>query len=171
MKENVEKVLSKEDAPADLKAVLKEAMSHWDNSKTEEAVKAQSAAKVVIEKYAKECGCDTIKKIKELEDYFTDKSVWIIGGDGWANDIGYGGIDHVLAQGQNVNILVLDTEVYSNTGGQASKSTPTGAVAKFATANLQEEYGIDEHVIRICLCSISCLGCRQSSNSKSIPGS
>ena len=133
LKENVEKVLSKEDAPADLKAVLTEAMSHWDNSKTEEAVAAQNAAKVVIEKYAKECGCDTIKKIKELEDYFTDKSVWIIGGDGWANDIGYGGIDHVLAQGQNVNILVLDTEVYSNTGGQASKSTPTGAVAKFAT--------------------------------------
>ncbi len=133
LKENVEKVLSKEDAPADLKAALTEAMSHWDNSKTEEAVAAQNAAKVVIDKYAKECGCDTIKKIKELEDYFTDKSVWIIGGDGWANDIGYGGIDHVLAQGQNVNILVLDTEVYSNTGGQASKSTPTGAVAKFAT--------------------------------------
>ena len=133
LKENVEKVLSKEDAPADLKSALTEAMSHWDNSKTEEAVKAQNAAKAVIDKYAKECGCDTIKKIKELEDYFTDKSVWIIGGDGWANDIGYGGIDHVLAQGQNVNILVLDTEVYSNTGGQASKSTPTGAVAKFAT--------------------------------------
>ena len=133
LKENVEKVLSKEDAPADLKSALTEAMSHWDNSKTEEAVKAQNAAKAVIDKYAKECGCDTIKKIQELEDYFTDKSVWIIGGDGWANDIGYGGIDHVLAQGQNVNILVLDTEVYSNTGGQASKSTPTGAVAKFAT--------------------------------------
>jgi len=133
LKENVEKVLNKEDAPSDLKAALTEAMSHWDNSKTEEAVKAQNAAKAVIDKYAKECGCDTIKKIQELEDYFTDKSVWIIGGDGWANDIGYGGIDHVLAQGQNVNILVLDTEVYSNTGGQASKSTPTGAVAKFAT--------------------------------------
>ena len=67
-----------------------------------------------------------------LSDYFCDKSVWIVGGDGWANDIGYGGIDHVLAQGKNVNILVLDTEVYSNTGGQASKSTPTAAVAKFA---------------------------------------
>ena len=133
LKENVEKVLTKEDAPADLKAALTEAMAHWDNSKTPEAVEAQNKAKVVIAKYVKECGCDTIKKINELSDYFTDKSVWIIGGDGWANDIGYGGIDHVLAQGQNVNILVLDTEVYSNTGGQASKSTPTGAVAKFAT--------------------------------------
>jgi hypothetical protein len=60
------------------------------------------------------------------------KSVWIIGGDGWAYDIGYGGLDHVLASGRNVNVLVLDTEVYSNTGGQASKSTPRGAVAKFA---------------------------------------
>ena len=60
------------------------------------------------------------------------KSVWGIGGDGWAYDIGYGGLDHVLASGQNVNLLVLDTEVYSNTGGQASKSTPLGAVAKFA---------------------------------------
>ena len=60
------------------------------------------------------------------------KSVWILGGDGWAYDIGYGGLDHVLASGRNVNILVLDTEVYSNTGGQMSKSTPRGAVAKFA---------------------------------------
>ena len=133
LREKVEEVLAKEDAPADLKEAFNTCLSHWDNSKTEEAVKAQNAAKVLIDKYAKECGCDTIKKIKELEDYFTDKSIWIIGGDGWANDIGYGGIDHVLAQNKNVNILVLDTEVYSNTGGQASKSTPTGAVAKFAT--------------------------------------
>ena len=73
------------------------------------------------------------KHLSEIADYLIKKSVWIIGGDGWANDIGYGGIDHVLAQNKNVNILVLDTEVYSNTGGQASKSTPTGAVAKFAT--------------------------------------
>jgi pyruvate-ferredoxin/flavodoxin oxidoreductase len=67
-----------------------------------------------------------------LADYLCKKSVWIIGGDGWAYDIGYGGLDHVLASGRNVNILVLDTEVYSNTGGQTSKSTPLGAVAKFS---------------------------------------
>ncbi len=67
-----------------------------------------------------------------MADTLVKKSVWIIGGDGWAYDIGYGGLDHVLASGRNVNILVLDTEVYSNTGGQASKSTPRGAVAKFA---------------------------------------
>jgi pyruvate-ferredoxin/flavodoxin oxidoreductase len=67
-----------------------------------------------------------------LSDTLVKKSVWIVGGDGWAYDIGYGGLDHVLASGQNVNILVLDTEVYSNTGGQSSKATPLGAVAKFA---------------------------------------
>ena len=78
---------------------------------------------------------ETIKQnILNLKDSFINQSVWIIGGDGWAYDIGYGGLDHVLASGQNVNILVLDTEVYSNTGGQASKSTPTGAVAKFAAS-------------------------------------
>jgi len=68
-----------------------------------------------------------------VADALVKKSVWIVGGDGWAYDIGYGGLDHVLASGQDVNILVLDTEVYSNTGGQASKSTPLGAVAKFAS--------------------------------------
>ena len=67
-----------------------------------------------------------------MADSLVKKSVWIVGGDGWAYDIGYGGLDHVLASGRNVNILVLDTEVYSNTGGQMSKSTPRGAVAKFA---------------------------------------
>ena len=132
LKTYVEKVLACEEAPADLKEALEGAMAHFDNSKTEEAVAAQNKAKEVLAKYADK-DCADLAKVRELQDYFTDKSVWIIGGDGWANDIGYGGIDHVLAQGQNVNILVLDTEVYSNTGGQASKSTPTGAVAKFAT--------------------------------------
>ena len=73
-----------------------------------------------------------LKHLQSLADYLVKKSVWIMGGDGWAYDIGYGGLDHVLASGKNVNILVLDTEVYSNTGGQMSKSTPRGAVAKFA---------------------------------------
>ncbi len=75
---------------------------------------------------------NTLNEILKLKDHIIKKSVWSIGGDGWAYDIGYGGLDHVLAQGHDVNILVLDTEVYSNTGGQASKATPTGAVAKFA---------------------------------------
>jgi pyruvate-ferredoxin/flavodoxin oxidoreductase len=73
------------------------------------------------------------RRLSQLADYLVKKSVWIVGGDGWAYDIGYGGLDHVLASGRKVNILVLDTEVYSNTGGQASKSTPLAAAAKFAT--------------------------------------
>ena len=136
LKTYVEKVVANEKTPADLKEALEGAMAYFDNSKSEEAVAAQEAAKKVLAKYA-DVECPDLAKVRELQDYFTDKSVWIIGGDGWANDIGYGGIDHVLAQNKNVNILVLDTEVYSNTGGQASKSTPTGAVAKFATGGKQ----------------------------------
>ena len=132
LKEYCEKILANEKAPQDAKAAIEKALSFWDNSKSEEAIAAQNEAKAIIAKYASQCGCEVIRKVNELSDYFCDKSVWIIGGDGWANDIGYGGIDHVVASGKNVNILVLDTEVYSNTGGQASKSTPTAAVAKFA---------------------------------------
>lgn len=77
---------------------------------------------------------ELLSNIKKAEDCLVKKSIWVFGGDGWAYDIGYGGLDHVLAMGEDVNVLVLDTEVYSNTGGQASKSTPTGSVAKFAAA-------------------------------------
>lgn len=76
----------------------------------------------------------TSKRLLDVADYLVEKSVWIVGGDGWAYDIGFGGVDHVLASGRNVNIMVLDTEVYSNTGGQSSKSTPIGAIAKFAAS-------------------------------------
>ncbi|MGN0382851.1 MAG: pyruvate:ferredoxin (flavodoxin) oxidoreductase [Eubacterium sp.] len=78
------------------------------------------------------CGCDKAKEILAEKDFLSKKSQWILGGDGWAYDIGFGGLDHVIASGQDVNILVFDTEVYSNTGGQSSKSTPTGAIAQFA---------------------------------------
>ena len=74
------------------------------------------------------------KHLNELADYLIKKSVWILGGDGWAYDIGFGGLDHAIASGKNINILVMDTGVYSNTGGQQSKATPMGASAKFATA-------------------------------------
>jgi len=74
------------------------------------------------------------KKLLQLTEYLRKKSVWILGGDGWAYDIGYGGVDHVLASGENINIMVLDTEIYSNTGGQMSKATPLGASAKFAVS-------------------------------------
>jgi len=81
-------------------------------------------------------GIDSLqaRRLERLAEYLVRKSVWIVGGDGWAYDIGYGGLDHVLAMGRDVNILVLDTEVYSNTGGQASKATPLGASARFAMA-------------------------------------
>ncbi|MCD8014367.1 MAG: pyruvate:ferredoxin (flavodoxin) oxidoreductase [Lachnospiraceae bacterium] len=80
------------------------------------------------------CGCDDCQEVLKGKDYLAKKSQWIFGGDGWAYDIGFGGVDHVLASGQDINIMVFDTEVYSNTGGQSSKSTPTGAVAQFAAA-------------------------------------
>ena len=133
LKSFVEKVIENDKTPADLKEALEGAMAHFDNSKTEEAIAAQTKAKEVLAKYA-DVECPDLAKVRELQDYFTDKSVWIIGGDGWANDIGYGGIDHVLAQNKNVNILVLDTEVYSNTGGQSSKSSQAASIAKFTAS-------------------------------------
>ena len=80
------------------------------------------------------CGCEDAKDILAYKDYLSKKSMWVFGGDGWAYDIGFSGLDHVIASGENVNIFVFDTEVYSNTGGQSSKSTPTGAIAQFAAA-------------------------------------
>jgi pyruvate-ferredoxin/flavodoxin oxidoreductase len=77
-------------------------------------------------------GNPLLSEIAAMDDLFTKKSVWAFGGDGWAYDIGYGGLDHVIASGEDINLLVMDTEVYSNTGGQSSKATPTGAIAKFA---------------------------------------
>jgi len=102
------------------------------DQKTEQGIFAQrQRVKLLKEKLA---AVDTpeARDLLTLADALVKKSVWIVGGDGWAYDIGYGGLDHVIASGRNVNILVLDTEVYSNTGGQASKATPRGAVAKFA---------------------------------------
>jgi pyruvate-ferredoxin/flavodoxin oxidoreductase len=100
-----------------------------------EAGIAEQRARVAALKQAL-AGIDTTeaRRLERLADYLVRKSVWIVGGDGWAYDIGYGGLDHVLAMGRDVNILVLDTEVYSNTGGQQSKATPMGASAKFAMA-------------------------------------
>jgi pyruvate-ferredoxin/flavodoxin oxidoreductase len=126
---------------ADLTAALNKAVEICiDNELGDEAVVAQNAVKMLLPGALAEASAEAapvVRKIIELQDYFVDKSVWIFGGDGWAYDIGYGGLDHVVASGKNVNILVVDTEVYSNTGGQASKSTPIGAVAKFATNGMR----------------------------------
>ena len=110
------------------------AFSEWLANK-DDAEKSKIASAKVLEAIENETACpEIIDSIKKNADCLVKKSVWIFGGDGWAYDIGYGGVDHVLAMGEDVNILVLDTEVYSNTGGQASKSTPTGSIAKFAAS-------------------------------------
>ncbi len=133
-KELIAKIVANPEAPADVKALLQEASDAADAQKTDEDIKAQRARVAKIKEIAEKCDCPTCKKLATIADFLVRRSVWILGGDGWAYDIGYGGLDHVLATGRNVKILVLDTEVYSNTGGQASKSTPIGAVAKFAAA-------------------------------------
>jgi pyruvate-ferredoxin/flavodoxin oxidoreductase len=105
------------------------------NQKDEAGIYDQRARVATLKQELGKLGADAdAKNLLTVADMLAKKSVWIVGGDGWAYDIGYGGLDHVIASGRNVNILVLDTEVYSNTGGQCSKSTPTGAVAKFAAA-------------------------------------
>lgn len=102
--------------------------------KTESQLNFQRARVEKLKEKLKTLDTIEAKRLLSLADHLVRRSIWIIGGDGWAYDIGYGGLDHVLASGRNVNIMVMDTEVYSNTGGQASKSTPAGATAKFATA-------------------------------------
>ncbi|MBN1182725.1 MAG: pyruvate:ferredoxin (flavodoxin) oxidoreductase [Bacteroidales bacterium] len=111
---------------------LEAAYSEWIEGK-DDAAKSEAATAKLLPLLEKDKS-ETAKEILQLRQYLVKKSVWIFGGDGWAYDIGYGGLDHVLASGEDINVLVLDTEVYSNTGGQASKSTPIGAVAKFAAS-------------------------------------
>ena len=115
----------------ELGSELVDAIVHADQS-TEAGIDEQRSRVAEIKKKLANSKEPRAKELISVADSLVKKSVWIMGGDGWAYDIGYGGLDHVLASGRNVNVLVLDTEVYSNTGGQASKSTPRGAVAKFA---------------------------------------
>jgi pyruvate-ferredoxin/flavodoxin oxidoreductase len=103
-----------------------------NTQKSEADIWEQRERVVALKQKLQELNSPDAKQLLSLADYLVKKSVWILGGDGWAYDIGYGGLDHVLASGHNVNVLVMDTEVYSNTGGQSSKATPRGAVAKFA---------------------------------------
>ncbi len=110
---------------------LVDALLNADQSTEEGILKQRGRVQLLQERLAKDTS-PAAKELSSIADVFVKKSVWIVGGDGWAYDIGYGGLDHVLASGRNVNVLVLDTEVYSNTGGQMSKSTPRGAVARFA---------------------------------------
>ncbi|MGM0588390.1 MAG: pyruvate:ferredoxin (flavodoxin) oxidoreductase [Bacteroidota bacterium] len=116
---------------------LRDAILNADQS-TEPGIYEQRERVAKLKEMLKKSDQSEAKSLMSLADYLVRKSVWIFGGDGWAYDIGYGGLDHVLASGRDVNILVLDTEVYSNTGGQRSKATPLGAVAKFAAAGKRE---------------------------------
>ncbi len=126
LKAKVEALMEK--AGDDVKAAAQE----WLDTYSVGAANGAATDKLVAALEA--CGCEACKEILKDKDFLAKKSQWIFGGDGWAYDIGFGGVDHVLASGQDVNVMVFDTEVYSNTGGQSSKATPTGAIAQFAAA-------------------------------------
>jgi len=119
-----------------LKEAIGYALANWDSVESETKANAEKIRTMLPAAIEKACeGCaKLLRRVDELKDYFVQKSIWAIGGDGWAYDIGYGGLDHVMASNQRIKVFVLDTEVYSNTGGQASKSTPMGSIARFAEA-------------------------------------
>ena len=126
LKAKVEDVMNSEKAPEEVKAACKEYLDTFDCGATN-----GTATEKLVEAI-KDADCDVCRDIVKNKDFLAKKSQWIFGGDGWAYDIGFGGVDHVLASGKDINVMVFDTEVYSNTGGQSSKSTKTGAVAQFA---------------------------------------
>ena len=132
MRETVASLMSKGLTCECCSEEMKSLYSKWLENRNDYAVTRDVADQLVPLMEA--CGCDTCKALLELKNFIPARSQWIFGGDGASYDIGYGGLDHVLASGENVNILVLDTEVYSNTGGQSSKATPAGAIAKFAAS-------------------------------------
>ena len=122
------KALAEKAEKEDVKAAIKDYLDTLEDGN------ANTPATEKLIAALENCGCDDAKAILAQKDYLRKKSQWIFGGDGWAYDIGFGGLDHVIASGEDVNIFVFDTEVYSNTGGQSSKATPTGAIAQFAAA-------------------------------------
>ncbi len=128
LKSYIETLVAGDNTPADIKVAAEKYLETYDDGKTNTAATAE------LVKALEGCECEMAKKILAEKDYLSKKSVWIFGGDGWAYDIGFGGLDHVIASGEDVNIMVFDTEVYSNTGGQASKASNIGQVAQFAAA-------------------------------------
>ena len=131
IEELLKDAIAADETPADFKAAAQEWLEGKDDA---DASKAAAGKLVPMIEAGKAAGCPACAKLSELAHYLVKRSQWIIGGDGASYDIGYGGLDHVIASGEDVNILVLDTEVYSNTGGQSSKATPLGAIAKFAAS-------------------------------------
>lgn len=132
LRDRVQLAMEKGVASSETPAEVKELMQKWIDNRSNGEITKEVRNKLVPMLEACTCDCEVVKEILELKQYIVKKSQWIFGGDGWAYDIGYGGLDHVLASYEDVNILVMDTEIYSNTGGQASKATQTGGVAKFA---------------------------------------
>ncbi len=132
MRDRVERIMKEGLACDCCSAEIKALFTEWIANR-ENTLKTKEIADKLIPLMEK-CGCDICKQLLELRHSLVKKSQWIFGGDGWGYDIGFGGLDHVLASGEDVNVVVVDTEVYSNTGGQSSKATPAGAVAKFATS-------------------------------------
>ena len=166
MKERVAKLfqqlIDSDKTPADFKAAAAEWIEKREDA--DETKRLAAILKPMIAEGAA-AGCDVCKELKTLDHYLIKRSQWIIGGDGASYDIGYGGLDHVLASGEDLNIFVIDTEVYSNTGGQASKATPLGAIAQFAAQGKRikkkEEEGPrhDRYNLRLCICCSGCYGC------------
>ncbi|MDE6278194.1 MAG: pyruvate:ferredoxin (flavodoxin) oxidoreductase [Muribaculaceae bacterium] len=153
------------DCPEEIKGLAKQ----WLEGRHSAGVTREVADKLVP--LCEACGCDICKAILELKGFLVARSQWIIAGDGAAYDIGFGGLDHVLASGKNVNVLVVDTEVYSNTGGQASKATPVGAIAKFAAAGKRvrkKDLGLIASTYGYVYCAQIAMGADQAQTLKAI---
>lgn len=145
-----------------IKEKLKEFLENFEEDKKREELSKE------IVPLLEESNNPIAKEIVELKDYLEKRSIWIVGGDGWAYDIGFGGLDHIFANRENVNILVLDTEVYSNTGGQSSKASQIGSIAKFTASGKKtnKRFSCNCYELWSCLCCTSKYGSRlQSTNS------
>ena len=171
MRERLVKLMNRAIEGDSCPAETKELFAAWiaDKDNTERSIELEAQITPIVKANAYKC--EICKEIASLSQYLIKKSQWIIGGDGASYDIGFGGLDHVLASGKNVNILVLDTEVYSNTGGQASKATPVGAIAKFAAAGKRvrkKDLGLIASTYGYVYCAQVAMGADQAQTLKAI---
>ena len=171
MRERLVKLMNRAIEGDSCPAETKELFAAWiaDKDNTERSIELEAQITPIVKANADKC--EICKEIASLGQYLIKKSQWIIGGDGASYDIGFGGLDHVLASGKNVNILVLDTEVYSNTGGQASKATPVGAIAKFAAAGKRvrkKDLGLIASTYGYVYCAQVAMGADQAQTLKAI---
>ncbi len=171
MRERLVKLMNRAIEGDSCPAETKELFAAWiaDKDNTERSIELEAQITPIVKANADKC--EICKEVASLSQYLIKKSQWIIGGDGASYDIGFGGLDHVLASGKNVNILVLDTEVYSNTGGQASKATPVGAIAKFAAAGKRvrkKDLGLIASTYGYVYCAQVAMGADQAQTLKAI---